>query len=157
MEKRRQWGHLSEGHLTSVASAATVVPICIIKTVCRVQAWRWKGLRHSASFEKQGISSGFEILAKVLHSLCVLRHMSAHCGIASKPVMSKPRFAPLACLAGSTGHRSRKPLAGLTRSWLSARCPLASGTDPSNQHGWEQDRASTGRAVEQTNRLKAIS
>lgn len=31
------------------------------------------------------------------------------------------------------------------------------GTDPCDQRGWEQDGASAGRAVEQTNRLKAIS
>lgn len=98
--RRGQQGHLSEGHFASMADAATIVPVCVIKTVCRGQTWRWKGLRRSTSFPKRdyrGILTGFEIPLKVLHPLCVLHLTSVHWGMASEPVMSKPRFAPLAC------------------------------------------------------------
>lgn len=61
--------------------------------------------------------------------------------------MSKGWCAPLACLAGSAGHRPRKPSAGepwgsVTRSWLRSRCPPGSeatvGADPCKQGGLEQ-------------------
>lgn len=110
-EEGRKRGHLLEGQLASLSSVAMIVPVCVIRTVCRVQTWRRKGLRRSASSKKQdylGISTGFEIPAKVLHPLRVLRHISVHGGIASNPAMSKPRLALLTCPAGSAGHRPRK-------------------------------------------------
>lgn len=80
MEDSGQWEHLLEGHLASLSNVAMKVPVCIIKIICKVQTWRWKGLHCSASFAKQdylGILTGFEILAEVLHPLCIFHHVSA--------------------------------------------------------------------------------
>lgn len=148
-----QQGHLSDGHFASMSSATTIVPVCVIKTVCRVQTWKWKGLCHSASPEKQDylrIGTGFDSPAKVLHPVCVLHPTSVHCGVASKPAKSKPQFARLACPAGSAGHQPHKPLAGALGQ---QRCPPGSEATM----GVDHDRASAGRAVEQTDGLKAIS
>lgn len=155
-----QQGHLLEGHLASLSSVATIVPVCVIKTVCRAQTWRWKSLRRSASSEKQdylGISTGFEIPAKVLHPFCVLHHVSVHCGITSKPAMSKPLFALSMWPAGSVGHWPLKPLARILGQREQKLAQLTASTCLRGHHGhkrlrvasWELATGATGSRTEQ--------